>query len=203
MNKKPFWKRTNRGFVFSMVLLAVVLVYVIITQLMLIPERNAIRELTDIYRGMMEQTSTLTDEKIDTLQDTSAFNQEADKLKSELSKYFVKDSAYINDAVEPLLSNIRRQRGNGERITKLSKGEKKEESIMIDQDIAKLSVRYSYTLSGKYFDYTTDKLEDVNDAELVFDVSISFKKVNGEWKIYRISNAYWSNLTSIGKVRGG
>ena len=40
MNKKPFWKRVNRGFVFSMVLLAAVIFYVTAEQIMLIPEHQ-------------------------------------------------------------------------------------------------------------------------------------------------------------------
>ena len=40
VRKRPFWKRTNRGFVVSMVLLAAVIVYVVVSQLMLIPDKN-------------------------------------------------------------------------------------------------------------------------------------------------------------------
>ena len=103
MNKRPFWKQANRGFLFSLVLLAAVLVYVLITQLMLIPERNSIRQLAGIYLSMSEQTSALSDEKIDQLKNEDALNQEAERLKKELSKYFIKDSAYIDGAVQPLL----------------------------------------------------------------------------------------------------
>lgn len=45
MKKKSVWKRMNRGFLVSMVLVAGVLIYVLVSQLMLIPEKQALREL--------------------------------------------------------------------------------------------------------------------------------------------------------------
>ena len=203
MNKRPFWKQANRGFLFSLVLLAAVLVYVLITQLMLIPERNSIRQLAGIYLSMSEQTSALSGEEIEQLKNEDALNQEAERLKKELSKYFVKDSAYIDGAVQPLLDNIQRQVSSGERITELGKGRKSDESILIDQDVAKLSANYTYNYSGKYINYATQQLEDANNAVRTFYLSILFKKTDGEWKIYRLDSAAWDSAPIIVRPTGG
>lgn len=193
MNKKPFWKRVNRGFVFSMVLLATVLVYIAVEQIMLIPERREIRDLADKYLSMCEQVYRLSKEQISELESQSPkFEKETKRLKDELANYFVKDSGYLDDSVEPIMSLIRTQVTGDEQVTSINGVKKKNETITIDQDVAKFSATYSYTLSGKFYDYRNDKLAEVNDAEKDFFLRISFKKVDGKWKIYRISDASWS-----------
>ena len=56
MKKKSFWRRTNRGFLVSMVLLAAVLLYVAITQIMLIPQRSTLQELGHKVSSLWEST---------------------------------------------------------------------------------------------------------------------------------------------------
>ena len=155
--EKAFWKRTNRGFVVSMALLAIVLVYVIVGQLMLIPDHSAIQKLTDKYREMIEETSMLTESQITAIKKSGALEAEGKRLKNELSEYFVKDSAYIDEAVSILLKNIQQQTNGYERITKRSKGRRTDKSNIIDQNIAKTEVTYLYKSSGKYMDYSTKK----------------------------------------------
>ncbi|HHV50992.1 MAG TPA: hypothetical protein GXX54_04720 [Clostridiales bacterium] len=195
MNKKPFWKRVNRGFVFSMVLLAAVIFYVTAEQVMLIPERQEIRELADKYISMCEQVYRLSKEQISELESQSPeFEKETKRLKDELANYFVKDSGYLDDSVEPILSLIRMQVTGDEQVTRINGVKKRNETITIDQDVAKFSATYNYTLSGKFYDYRTDKVADVENATKDFFLRISFKKVDGNWKIYRISDASWSSV---------
>ncbi|NLN81068.1 MAG: hypothetical protein GX136_00750 [Clostridiales bacterium] len=196
MEKKHFWKRTNRGFVVSMALLAIVLVYVIVGQLMLIPDHSAIQKLTDKYREMIEETSMLTESQITALKKSGALEAEGKRLKNELSEYFVKDSAYIDEAVSILLKNIQQQTNGYERITKRSKGRRTDKSNIIDQNIAKTEVTYLYKSSGEYMDYSTEKMEQANDVKQELYIEMSCKKDGGEWKIYRVSMAMLDSLSS-------
>ena len=200
MNKKPFWKRVNRGFVVSMALIAVVLVYVVVTQLMLIPERNEISKLTDGFKDLMESTSQLTGEQIVSLRAENALKDEEKRLKRKLSELFVKDSGYIDEAVQYLMENIGRQLDNLERITNRSDGKNTEQSYLIDQDVSSSTVTYTYTVSGEYTDLSTDEKETkkVSDKLQRLYMTVSCKKVDGEWKIYRIGAARWGNLNEFG-----
>ena len=55
-------KRVNRGFIVSMVLLGAVVLYVIATQLMLIPQRNELKKAADTVRQTFEGLATMTQE---------------------------------------------------------------------------------------------------------------------------------------------
>ena len=63
MKKKSFWQRTTRGFWVSMVLLLAVVLYIAATQLMLIPQRKEIQELSDAVNKIWEETTLMTDEQ--------------------------------------------------------------------------------------------------------------------------------------------
>ena len=63
VKKKSFWQRTNRGFWVSMVLLLAVVLYIAATQLMLIPQRKEIQELSDAVNKIWEETTLMTDEQ--------------------------------------------------------------------------------------------------------------------------------------------
>ena len=90
VRKRPFWKRTNRGFVVSMVLLAAVIVYVVVSQLMLIPDKNAIRALADRVDEAYMSAITLSDEQLAQLE----------KNKERFFEKYAKmqlDNAFITD----------------------------------------------------------------------------------------------------------
>ena len=143
---------------------------------------------------MCEQVYRLSKEQISELESQSPeFEKETKRLKDELANYFVKDSGYLDDSVEPILSLIRMQVTGDEQVTSINGVKKRNETITIDEDVAKFSATYNYTLSGKFYDYRTDKVADVDDATREFFLRISFKKVDGKWKIYRISDASWSS----------
>ena len=69
MKKKSVWKRMNRGFLVSMVLVAGVLIYVLVSQLMLIPEKQALRELADSVRQISDAGQIQTEETLRKLAD--------------------------------------------------------------------------------------------------------------------------------------
>ena len=102
VRKRPFWKRVNRGLVVSLVLLAAVIVYVVISQLMLIPDKNAIRALADRVGETYMSAITLSDEQLAALEDPEALNQKADAVAGALEPYFVTDSPYKTE--EPIVT---------------------------------------------------------------------------------------------------
>lgn len=197
MKKKPFWRRVNRGFVVSMALLGAVVLYVIISQLMLIPDRTAVRQLTNDYRALMESTSKLSDTEIESLKSEAALSAEKKQLKQQLAGLFVKDSGYIDGAVDLLVNNIQAQTQGMQRITARDEGVKNHDNWVISEDVANATVNYQYMMSGEAMDYTTEKMQKIeNETQRLF-LSLNFKKENGVWKIYRISNAYWEDAGSI------
>ena len=56
LKKKSWWRRCNRGFVVSMALLAAVIIYVLVTQLMLIPVQASLEEKADAVRDVLMDT---------------------------------------------------------------------------------------------------------------------------------------------------
>ena len=193
MTKKSFWKRCNRGFIVSMGLLAAVLIYILITQLMLITDRSEIRKLADDYRGYMQSTSLLTDEQIASLKNNQAMMDEENSLKNELSPFFVEDSSYLDAAVQNLTGNILYQIQGVERIKTLSDAKVTDSSCVIDQDVATYTATYSYTAGGDFMNYSTGSLEGKDNVQRNLQLSINCKKVNGVWKLYHVSQAEWQD----------
>lgn len=202
MNIKMIWKRKNRGFIVSMALLALVLIYVLATQLMMIPEKQKIKALADEYRGLMESTSQLTDEQTAALKDDTALKTERNRLSTELSSYFVKDAGYLDTAVGYLVNNISTQTSGAENVTFRSKPSLEKQTVNIDQDIAACSLYYTYTVSGEFMNYTTNKLETVTSVKQELYLAVDCKKVDGVWKLYRVSEASWRVADKSGSYGG-
>lgn len=195
MNKKPFWRRVNRGFVVSMALLAVVILYVLVTQLMLIPERKEIRTLTDSLLGLMEQSAKLTDDQIKTLETEGGTAQEKTRLLKELEPLFIKDSDYLADAAQMLLQQELDQTGEyAQRVSSLNDRTRKRLRILVEQDVATAGGEYRYKTSGSYTDYGTGEKKDVSDVGQSAYFTVSLKKTNDGWKIFRVSSVSWSSL---------
>lgn len=194
MNKKPFWRRVNRGFVVSMALLAAALIYVVVTQLMLIPEREKIAKLTDEFRGLVESVSKLDRQKISSLQDDEKMQNELKDLKNKLSRLFAKDSGYIDEAAGYLAGIMQRQVENIEYITERSAAKEVERTFLIDQDVANTSARFLYMVSGEYNNLAEGKTEKIENGQRQLYLTINFKKTDKDWKIFRVSSAMWENL---------
>ena len=62
MNETKPKKRINRGFLVSMVLLGVVVLYVAATQLMLIPQKNELRKTADSLRQVFDDIALTSQE---------------------------------------------------------------------------------------------------------------------------------------------
>ncbi len=186
--KKPFWKRVNRGFVVSMALLAVVLVYVLVTQLMLLPEKKAIRALGEELRTMMESSTKLSGEEIEALKDPAAFEKKSKELREQLAALFTEDASYLEDALQSLTSELSLQTEEMQRITSRT-NPRKESRCVVDQDTAALSLNYEYDVQGEFWDYGMEKLVEQTCRQRM-EIGLVCKKVDGEWKIFRVSNLY-------------
>lgn len=118
MKKKSFWQRTNRGFWVSMVLLLAVVLYIAATQLMLIPQRKEIQELSDAVNKIWEETTLMTDEQAAAL-NTSKEKQDAVKarIRQGLSPLFVEGSSYLDSACDSLMALVQ-QEYSGQQRTK-------------------------------------------------------------------------------------
>ena len=176
MKKKSVWKRMNRGFLVSMVLVAGVLIYVLVSQLMLIPEKQALRELADSVRQISDAGQIQTEETLRKLADP------AEQAKALLDE---------------ILSQM-----DGERLTDLRLKEKETEveSCIIDGDTATIRMFYAFTVSGYSYDYNDIaarengemKLKKAEDTDQYMRLYLTCKKENGEWKVFRFSEYYRS-----------
>ena len=187
VRKRPFWKRVNRGLVVSLVLLAAVIVYVVISQLMLIPDKNAIRALADRVGETYMSAITLSDEQLAALEDPEALNQKADAVAGALEPYFVTDSPYkTEEPIVTLRDNIQNQLLGVDRYEKQELQKTKYGFCRISDDVARLSVSYLYSVSGSRYDAGTETTVDVTDERQMLEISVICQKIDGEWKLYRV-----------------
>ena len=187
MKKKPFWRRVNRGFVVSMALLAIVAVYVLVTQLMLLPDKQAVRALANDVRTLVETNSMLSEEEIAALQDPAALEKKKADIRAELKPLFVEDGANL-ESTAASIDNIIDLQVNGMRLIEM-RGEKKNNSVkcQIDQDVATVSVYCRYEKSqGKFWEQAMEEMVDDYADEYV-NLQFVCKKVGDSWKIYRSS----------------
>ena len=201
MKKKSVWKRMNRGFLVSMVLVAGVLIYVLVSQLMLKPEKQALREMADSVRQLSAAGQIQTEETLRKLADPAEQAKELERIRKELEPYFVKDSSYLAVEAKALLDEILSQM-DGERLTDLQLKEKETEveSCIIDGDTATIRMFYAFTVSGYFYDYNDIaarengemKLKKAEDTDQYMRLYLTCKKENGEWKVFRFSEYYRS-----------
>ena len=58
---------------------------------------------------------------------------------------------------------------------------------VVEQDTATLSLCYEYDIQGEFWDYATEKPVERTGKQRI-SVGLVCKKVDGEWKIFRISH---------------
>lgn len=191
--KRSFWKRCNRGFLVSMILLAAVLVYVLIGQIRLLSVRAELRDITDRFNALWNEATLLSDEEAAALKG-SADQQAAEqrRIKSELQKEFLPEASYLDAAVNTLYAGILEEYDGTQRTTGRSAIlESRVETCNIQEDTALMTVRYDYTVDGQFVDYRySEDLMEVRKAPETMYVSLQFKKVEGTWKVFRVVNLY-------------
>lgn len=195
MKKKSFWKRTNRGFWVSMVLLAAVVVYVLATQLMLIPQRGEIRRLGEEVESIWQEATLLSDEQLTQLADSTALAAEKERIREKLEPLFVPDSEYLDTGVE-YLSQEQQLVLSGDSRPKNREPERVNVNRMnITEDTATAQFSFQYVTDGDFFQYNDaspdgGSVQAVEDIGEVLNLSLVCKRVDGQWKIFRISWLY-------------
>ncbi len=195
MEKKPFWKRTNRGFVVSMVLLAAVLVYVLATQLMLLPARQEIRQLADDFNKTLQAYSVPTDEAWNKLKTEAGVKEARVQAAQALRPLFVSDADYLDAAADQVVGGLVDEEYTP-RITAQTLTDSKMENCTISDDIATIDMTYTYQADGRFYDYNTGSLTDQTGCTQNLYITLICQKVGDHWQIYRVSSVSRSYYTS-------
>lgn len=197
--KKSFWRRTNRGFWVSMALLLIVVIYVVVSQLMLVAQRPDIRGLAEKVNTLWNSATLLTDEEAAALAE-SPEKQEALKaqIKTGLQDLFCANSDYLDAGVDLVYGEAEQQFNGAQRSrTRQAENASRQEKWNIVEDTATLSLQFSYTSAGEYYNYSAGSQENAmiekeNVEERLF-LSLVLKKENGQWKIFRIGQLFSTN----------
>lgn len=195
MEKKPFWKRANRGFLVSLVLLAAVVVYVLATQLLLLPARQELRQLADAFNQTLQAYSVPSDDAWNQLKTEAGVQAAQAKAAEDLRPLFVSGADYLNAAAEQVVGGLVDEEYTP-RITAQSLTESTLESCTISDDIATVNMQYTYQANGRFYDYNTGSLSDQTDRTQNLYVTLICQKIGDEWKIYRVSSVSRSYYTS-------
>lgn len=186
MKRKSFWRRINRGFVVSMALLAAVLIYVLVTQLLLIPQKQQLTELARQAADAIVGTEVLTSPVGPETQPKAEYLR---KVTEALEPLFAEDSDYAASAAQQAAEMMFDSSviGGGEiRSTRLTV--EKVRSCSIEEDVASLSLESTYEIAGKLYDPYTDTVKETEKGQQILYLSLSLKKTDGQWEIYRISS---------------
>lgn len=193
--KKSFWKRCNRGFIVSMVLLIVVILYVTVTQLMLMGEKRDIRDVCAAVDSMLAQHAQMSAEELAELKQKSVQETFKATVREKLKPYFVKDSAYLDDAVTSYVNTIMEMNTNEIVITALT-DDGTDDSIRIDDNTAAVEYSHEYDSAGVWPIYQNDGTVvegKTQTGTAVCSFTFSMKQEGGDWKIYRASRiAFYS-----------
>ena len=171
LKKKSWWRRCNRGFVVSMALLAAVIIYVLVTQLMLIPVQASLEEKADAVRDVLMDTYDY------------ASSQQASALTMEGRQQWQEESSALT-VMGPAMEGLQRKtQVNGRELLKRERS-----AYMVDEDVASITMLYTYRISGHLYNPYSGEYVDVDDARQSVSLTLSLKKIDEEWKIYRISD---------------
>lgn len=187
--KKSFWKRCNRGFIVSMALLIVVLLYVTVTQLMLMGEKRDIRDICAAVDNQFVQHVQMSADDLAGLKNDATRKKFEAAVRDALKPYFVKDAAYLNEAVTSYVNTVMELPESDVYFTSI-KDDDLDDSIRIDENTAAVSYTHNYTAQGVWPAYqsngtVTEGQPQKGQADVY--MSLSMKQEDGAWKIYRVS----------------
>lgn len=208
MNKRSFWKRVNRGFLVSMVLLAGVLVYILVSLFMMMGAKKDIRSLADTVNDQVKAYLMLDEDTIRGYKDDpTALVKERERLQAEFKDKFDPDSKYLAAGVSSIMGNMIGINDSEERYTAMTPDDTEVYGCTVDENLANISVSYRYKTDGLFYDdsYVSPdnpkmELKKAKDVMLNVNINMTCKKVDGQWKIYRISgiSVYtWGNKNFV------
>lgn len=190
LKHKPFWRRVNRGFLVSMVLLAAVLIYVLVTQLMLIPQRRQLADLANQAGDAIMSVENLSEPGTPDAQRKAVY---LEGLMGDLKPLFSEDSEYVSAAAQQAVQSLYDRMGTDQRITSQQRSESKMVACTIDEDVASVTMENTYTVNGELYNARNDEITSVEGASQTLYFNLTFKKADGSWNIYRISSVGVSN----------
>lgn len=198
LKQKPFWRRVNRGFLVSMVLLAAVLIYVLVTQLMLIPQRRQLADLANRAGDAIMSVENLSAPGTPEEQRKAVY---LEGLMGDLKPLFSEDSEYVSAAAQQAVQSLYDRLGTDQRITSQQRSVNKITGYTIDEDVATVTLENTYALSGQLYIARDDTIENVDNAIQRLNLRLIMKKVGEEWRIYRISSLSTSDTMLDGRGR--
>lgn len=198
MKQKPFWRRVNRGFLVSMVLLTAVLIYVLVTQLMLIPQRRQLADLANRAGDAIMSVENLSAPGTPEEQRKAVY---LEGLMGDLKPLFSEDSEYVSAAAQQAVQSLYDRLGTDQRITSQQRSVNKITGYTIDEDVATVTLENTYALSGQLYIARDDTIENVDNAIQRLNLRLIMKKVGEEWRIYRISSLSTSDTMLDGRGR--
>lgn len=190
-------KRVNRGFLVSMVLLGVVVLYVTASQLMLIPQKNALRKTADSLRQVFDDIALTSQEDAKALGNKAALTAKQKEIEETVAPLFVKDSGYLKPALNTLMGEISSIAYGDTLIRSQELVKSKTSKCLINQDTASLTMEYTYKVSGDFMDYRTEGVVSVQDGRQTVYMTLIFQKSEGDWKLYRVSGLSRDSYDSI------
>ena len=186
LKKKSWWRRCNRGFVVSMALLAAVIIYVLVTQLMLIPVQESLEEKADAVRDVLMDTYDYASSQQASALTMEGRQQWQEEVAAQLEPLFDENSDYLESSaltvMGPAMEGLQRKtQVNGRELLKRERS-----AYMVDEDVASITMLYTYRISGHLYNPYSGEYVDVDDARQSVSLTLSLKKIDEEWKIYRI-----------------
>ena len=193
--KKSFWKRCNRGFVVSMALLIVVVLYVTVTQIMLMGQKRDIRDVCESVDALLAQHAQMSADQLAELKQEAPRKAFEEAVREKLKPFFVKDAAYLSEAVTSYVNTVVGLADNEMSFTSL-KDDDKDDSIRIDEDTAAVSYTHEYEATGVWPVYQANGTVTEGQTQsgtAVTNFNFSMKLEDGAWKIYRVSQLAFYN----------
>lgn len=198
LKQKPFWRRVNRGFLVSMVLLAAVLIYVLVTQLMLIPQKQQLADLANRAGDAIMNVENLSEPGTPSPQRKAVY---LEGLMGDLKPLFSEDSEYLTEAGQGAVEALYSRLEIDQKIETQQRSVNKITGYTIDEDVATVTLENTYALSGQLYIARDDTIENVDNAIQRLNLRLTMKKVGEEWRIYRISSLSTSDTMLDGRGR--
>lgn len=201
VNKRPFWKRVNRGAVLSLALAGAALLYVLTTQLLLLPDKRELRELAESVHTLAAPYLAPSDSELLRLTQPEEQKREIRALETAMQPLFVEEAQYIGQSAEDVLAMATGQQELGMRLRTLRLEELSTGNCTISEDTGYIQLVGRYAVSGQFYDYHTNQLTDEHEEEMTLYLTLACKETDNGWRIHRVTHFAWDdNGESFGLI---
>lgn len=193
MNKRPFWRRVNRGAVLSLALLGLAVLYVLATQLMLLPAKQELRTLGESVHDLALPYLAPSDSELERLSDLEEAERAKEALEEKLDSLFVKDAQYLEQSAADILEMATRQLDMGMRLRSLQLDSVAVKNCTISEDTGHVQLAYRYRVRGQFYDYHTNGLTEESEEEMTLFITLACKQTDNDWRIHRVAHIAWDD----------